>query len=418
MMHSKTKEHEMGSICKDKKEFFRTVLESLRDTYSEYCEEYDSFDAIPRNQWKSILDEYVSDVLYENIQEKNVMVDFENVGEGGEFTNGGLKGLKRLATGEYFYCFDCGGDWEVPVNAIIYVEDGVVKFHVPERGNDFDSENMVAYDNNDREASKIDKNEELKEIEEFMHGRGSDGRGVLETEHDKLQKELDGVKNQLESILGARKEAFASNDVNLCYCVTTSVWCIRQGRNGKPNTMCANSSNSYPNAFKTYDEAVDYVHVMMMVNHNDKLHNWDAFKERISIVEGNDAVPDHGIGYVHYPMSNGVERFEGFDISGAYPCLIDDFVITRRSVKTLENDYSDGSVAQSSMKVEPIQANHYIKGEKMSEFTPHEQEEHQKDMDRIVDEMGGIESMFAGEQNGEFDKMKDILGWDEDGDGK
>ena len=170
LFHSK-KEHGMGGIVKDEKEFFRTVLESLRGTGSEYCEEHGSFDGIPVDEWESVLDEYVSDVLYENIQEKNVMVDFENVGVGGEFTDGGLKGFKRLATGECFYCFDCGGDWQVPVNAIIYVEDGEVRFHVPERGNDFDSENMMAYGNNDMNSGKIDKIEELKEIEEFMHRR-------------------------------------------------------------------------------------------------------------------------------------------------------------------------------------------------------------------------------------------------------
>lgn len=170
----------MESICKDEREFFRIVLESLRGTDSEYCEEHGSFDGIPVDEWESVLDEYVSDVLYENIREKNVMVDFENVGVGGEFTDGGLKGFKKLATGECFYCFDCGGDWEVPVNAIIYVEDGEVRFHVPERGNDFDSENMMAYDNNDMNAGKIDKNEELKEIEEFMHKRCRRSRQVDE----------------------------------------------------------------------------------------------------------------------------------------------------------------------------------------------------------------------------------------------
>ena len=53
----------MESICKDEREFFRTVLESLRGTDSEYCEEHDSFDGIPVDEWESVLDEYVSDVL-------------------------------------------------------------------------------------------------------------------------------------------------------------------------------------------------------------------------------------------------------------------------------------------------------------------------------------------------------------------
>ena len=77
----------------------------------------------------------------------------------------------QFSTSMFRMCFDCGGDWQVPVNAIIYVEDGEVRFHVPERGNDFDSENMAAYDNNGMNAGKIDKSEELKEIEEFMHKR-------------------------------------------------------------------------------------------------------------------------------------------------------------------------------------------------------------------------------------------------------
>ena len=46
LFHSK-KEHDMSNIVKDEKEFFRTVLESLRGTDSEYCEEHDSFDGIP-----------------------------------------------------------------------------------------------------------------------------------------------------------------------------------------------------------------------------------------------------------------------------------------------------------------------------------------------------------------------------------
>ncbi len=403
----------MRSICKNRKEFFRTVLESLRDTDSDYNEEYGSFDDIPCKEWLNVLEEYISDVLYENITEKNVDVDFENIGYGGEFTKGGLKGMKKLSTGELFYCLDCGGDWEVPVNAIIYVEDGKVKFHVPERGNNFDVENKCAYGSENSSESSLladenmdnvlDKGEELKEIEEFFHGGDSNA-----------PEELKNLKKQIDSILEARKEAFSNTVVNGCYCVTTSIWCMRQGRNGKSNTVCANSSNAYPNVFKTYDEAIEYVHVMMMVNHNDQLHNWDKFKERISIIEDPDEVPEHVVGYVHHPMANGVERFEGFDISGQYPCLFDDFIITKRSVKALKTEYSDDSVSQSSMEIEPVQLQHFIKGEKASEFTAQEHEEHQKDMNRIVDEMGGLESLFSDAQKKELDKIKDLLGWDDE----
>ena len=410
------------NICKDKKEFFRTVLESLRDTDSDYKDDYEKFEDIPKKKWKSVLDEYIYDIVYsENVidGEKNVNVDCENVGEGGEYTKGGLKGLKSLSTGELFYAFDCGGDWEISVNAVIYVEDGKVKFYVPEKGNNFNEKFKCAYgsepegsvDANDfnnhyeeRLKNRIDKEAELKDIENFFHNDG---------QASEMLNELEKLTSKLKNIVETREEVFKSEWKGL-YFVNTSVWCMRQGRNGNPDTIAANSSNSYPNVFKTYEEAIDYVHTMMMVNHNDQLHNWDKFKEKISIVNSGDA-PEHATGYVHRPMENGVERFEGFDVSGHYPCLIDDFIITERPVNAVKNNYDDGSVSsQESTVLEPVQLQHFIKGEKATEFTKQQEEEHQKDVNRIVDEMGGLEGLFDSDQKKELDKMKDLLGWDDE----
>lgn len=167
-------------ICKDKREFFRVALESLRGTGSEYCSEYKDFDSIPESQWEDTLNTYLQEVLCVNIASKNVDVDFENVDSGGEYTRGGLDGLMELDTGELFYCFDCGGDWECPVNAMIYVEDGRVKFHVPEKGNNFNVEKKCAYGNEDDDEAEeraqekldvpIDRKAELLEISEFLTG--------------------------------------------------------------------------------------------------------------------------------------------------------------------------------------------------------------------------------------------------------
>lgn len=135
------------NICKNEDELIGIALESLRESNpeSEYCVEYASFDDVPKRSRKKVFRQYLQDIVYNNGIAKNVDVDCENVGEGGEYTDGGLKGFLRLDTGEVFYAFDCGGDWEVPVNAILYAEDGKIKMYVPERGNNFCTEHMCAW---------------------------------------------------------------------------------------------------------------------------------------------------------------------------------------------------------------------------------------------------------------------------------
>ena len=128
------------NICTDEKEFFRAVLETLRDpeANSDYADDYKTFDDVDRDDWERIADENIYDIIsvitFDN--RFNVNVDTENVAAGGEYTNGeGFDGLNRTSNGELFFGFDCGGDWEVPLNAILYVEDGIVKAYVPEKGN-------------------------------------------------------------------------------------------------------------------------------------------------------------------------------------------------------------------------------------------------------------------------------------------
>ena len=430
------------NICKDKYNFFKTVLESLRGTDSDYSDNYESFDDIPKRSWHRVLDEYIYDIVYgENTidGEKNIDVDCENVGKGGEFTKGGLKGLEMLPTGEYFYCFDCGGDWEVPVNAIIYVEDGKVKMYVPEKGNNFCVEHMCAWGSQpgsendaDEHKQKIDKEAERNDVEDYFHNRAegqhADGLNIVKAnkqgqKSSDLLEEILGVASQkgveiagLESLL--KQSMGAGQDVsNEFYFVNTSIWCMRSNANGQ-NTVSANSSNAYPNVFKTYDEALDYAHLMMMINHNCQIHDFDKFKETIDIVENGEA-PSGSEGYVHYKMENGIERFEGFDMNGQYPCLFDDITITKRTVYAMKNESQAGSplVVSHPLQLEPIQLQHFIKGDKASEFTKEQSEDNQKAIERITKEMGGIDEMFDGDdkKQREFDKMKEMLGWtDED----
>lgn len=418
----------MSGVCTDRKEFFKTILENLRKTDSEYCDTYSSFDDVPESEWEELLEEYMQEIACIRHFERNIDVDFENVGYGGEYTHGGLNGVKSLPTGELFYCFDCGGDWECPVNAIVYVEDGTMKFHIPERGNNFNAKTRRAYGNEEDEDgdedaqsmveknlnNRIDQEEELKEIAEFLHGGKEQGDSIKSCK-SQLQELLDELQC-LKSIVNARKEVFKS-DWNGLYFVYTGFWGMRHGSNDN-DTISANGCNAYHNVFKTHEEALDYVHTLMMINHHDQLHNWEQFSQTISIVE-NDEIPEHSCGYVHHPMQNGVERFEGFDVSGNYPCLVDDFIIVERAVHATKTVGNDGSLfSNESTTLKPVQVSHRIKDEHVSEFTQEQEIEHQKELDKIVDEMGGIDSLFEDKtaKNGELDKIKDILGWNGEND--
>ena len=176
----------MRNICKDETEFFRTLLESLRGSDSEYCERYAKFEDVPKLEWLEELDRYMSDIVNGPgiFDGRNIDVGFENVDMTEGYTNG-MHGVYRLDSGEFFCAFDCGGDWEIPVNAILYVEDGKIKFYAPVKGNVFCVEHMCAYGSEpdaydiyeDVPVEDVHGNEpidialEFKDIEEFLHGR-------------------------------------------------------------------------------------------------------------------------------------------------------------------------------------------------------------------------------------------------------
>lgn len=200
---------------------------------------------------------------------------------------------------------------------------------------------------------------------------------------------------------------------NEFYFVSSSTWCMRYGRNGQPSTVSSHSSD-YENVFATYKEALDYVHLVMMIHHHSVIHDWDKFSKQITVIEDGMDV-DSSVktqGYVHHKMRNGIERFEGYDASGQYPCLIDDIIITKRRVIATELKYDGDKVAETTgLKLVPVQNLHNIVEKKVSEFTEEQQEEHQKDMNRIVDEMGGLDELFDSDQQREYDRMKEMLGW-------
>ena len=158
----------MGSICTDKREFFRTLFGVITNNGAYHVGDRDLED-IGENEWeKEFGDNLYQFFLHYNFPTFNVEVDLENVGVEG-YCKGGLHGFGTATGGGVFFAFGCGGDWECPVTAILYKEDGDIRMYVPEKGNFFNEKTRRAYGNEPGEEdmfehAKYSRREQLKDI--------------------------------------------------------------------------------------------------------------------------------------------------------------------------------------------------------------------------------------------------------------
>lgn len=111
-----------------------------------------------------------------------------------EYANSdGLIGIHELPTGEVFFGFCHGGDEEyVMVNAILYLEDGELKWYAPEKGNAFNVKEMCAFSCYDKENDEYDVDAlqeypydaeaELADVTDFFHNRkdGQHAEGIAD----------------------------------------------------------------------------------------------------------------------------------------------------------------------------------------------------------------------------------------------
>lgn len=387
------------NICKDKKQFFKTVLESVRNADSDYCTEYEKFEDIPRSKWKHVLEEYLYDIVYSEtaINSKNINVDCENVGMGGEYIKGGLKGLCKISTGELFYAFDCGGDWEEPVNAILYVEDEKVKFYAPERGNNFCIEHMCAWgsqpdsDNNDNEShvKKIDRDAELKDIEDYFHNR-KEGEHSMLSQSDNEPKNNDTMENEEKSLLSSRTT----------YCVTMNTIVLKtDGREIYPRhsaTVC----HFVENVEEARKMALGFLYDLYCKEAKEPVEE-DVFTvnpgKYISIIENGDK-PKYGdsLGFVHI-KSDGVEQWQGYDTCGNYPCLIADIIITTKNL-WLSNDVTNISFSK------------YSTAKEVEQKEKEEDERHALNQECIDSFNRKFKESDAANEMSEYERIMDILG--------
>ena len=96
--------------------------------------------------------------------------DFENITMT-DIDMGGLYGFQTLPNGMEILGLFIGGDWEIPVNVILYLKNGKLYNYIPVNGNIFDRVDYKAFDENvfeNNDELMYNKSLMIKEICEYF----------------------------------------------------------------------------------------------------------------------------------------------------------------------------------------------------------------------------------------------------------
>lgn len=96
--------------------------------------------------------------------------DFENITMT-DIDMEGLYGFQTLPNGMEILGLFIGGDWEIPVNVILYLKNGKLYNYIPINGNIFDRVNYKAFDENifeNNDELMYNKSLMIKEICEYF----------------------------------------------------------------------------------------------------------------------------------------------------------------------------------------------------------------------------------------------------------
>ena len=299
-------------ICRDKAEFCRIFFKAMDECEdSNWVYDHKKFDELDESDWEAEIDDCLRDFLCWHLPGQNVQVDYENVGE---YCEGALHGFSTTPGGHVFYAFDCGGDWECPLNAIIYAEDGKIKMYVPDKGNFYDREFNCAYgsepDGHEVDVPGLDN--VYDSAEEMADIAGFFGEATGPGEHG----------------LVARRDVFKVVVESLAFKPTVD------GKVGiVPVTMISEIASDEEQARRV---AFSAMHQIYTKNASGAAVDEKEFVadpgKHVPIIE-RGGVPKYGedYGYVH-EKSGWCERWEGFDTCGNYPCMMVDITIARREV--------------------------------------------------------------------------------------
>lgn len=188
----------MGMICRDKNELFKSLFDVMTNKGNYLIGGDREFEDLGEDEWEVEFGNHLYQFFDEYGDSRaNIEVDLENAGVD-EYCKGGLRGYCVAPGGGVFFAFGCGGDWECPVNAILYKEDDFVRMYVPEKGNFFNEKTRRAYGNEAGEEdmfehAKYSRREQLKDIGRHFAARDPmyvAGKGA---------KAFESVRSQVEA---------------------------------------------------------------------------------------------------------------------------------------------------------------------------------------------------------------------------
>lgn len=158
----------MGSNFTNKHKFDYTGIK-------EFVQNFEVSDLYDNERWTA---DDINDVEYFILNEickhcENRFIvdfDFENI-HMTDIDMGGLYGFQTLPNGMEILGLFIGGDWEIPVNVILYLKSGKLYNYIPMNGNIFDRVNYKAFDENafeNNDELMYNKSLMIKEICEYF----------------------------------------------------------------------------------------------------------------------------------------------------------------------------------------------------------------------------------------------------------
>lgn len=141
----------------------------------EFVQKFEVSDLYDNERWTA---DDINDVEYYILNEickhcENRFIvdfDFENIIMT-DIDMGGIYGFQTLPNGMEILGLFIGGDWEIPVNVILYLKNGKLYNYIPVNGNIFDRVNYKAFDENvfeNNDELMYNKSLMIKEICEYF----------------------------------------------------------------------------------------------------------------------------------------------------------------------------------------------------------------------------------------------------------
>ena len=154
---------------------FTSKHESDYTGIKEFVQNFEVSDLYDNERWTTDdindVEYYILNKICRHCENRFIVdFDFENI-HMTDIDMGGLYGFQTLSNGMEILGLFIGGDWEIPVNVVLYLKNGKLYNYIPVNGNIFDRVDYKAFDehvfeNNDK--LMYNKSLMIKEICEYF----------------------------------------------------------------------------------------------------------------------------------------------------------------------------------------------------------------------------------------------------------